>query len=262
MSTSSFGSSSAQPIFEYFHDWQVPLTVCGVYVVTVALWNKMNSSRSAPKYGRVFDYFVMAHNFILMAYSMVSFLASLPILVDGYMNMPIFEAFCDCHNVLWQRGLYFWTNVFYLSKYYELLDTVIILLKGKQSSFLQTFHHTGAIIGMFLLCKYEAKGAFVFVVFNSFIHSIMYCYYLLTCMGYRPAWKQLLTQMQISQFIIGNPIGLLTTLVPGCVDADSVKGRGQVFAVVFNFVYVGCLVFLFHSFAEKTYKQSAKKKIN
>lgn len=260
-------------LYDAFLDWRVPLTVSGVYVCTVALWNKVNrgrisaspsksssSQKPVKKEFSFFDTLVLVHNLILMVYSFISFISTLPIMVDGFMNLPLGEAFCDQKALLWSRGMQFWTFVFYLSKYYELIDTLIILLKGRPSSFLQTFHHTGAIMAMFLLCKYETKGAFVFVVFNSFIHTIMYCYYSLTCLGYRPKWKQILTQMQISQFLIGNPLALVYCLYPGCLHPDPQMAQGQFYSLLFNFVYVGCLVFLFNNFAERTYKKETNKK--
>lgn len=33
-----------------------------------------------------------------------------------------------------QGGLYFWSYVYYLSKYYELLDTVLLILKVRRRS--------------------------------------------------------------------------------------------------------------------------------
>jgi len=49
---------------------------------------------------------------------------------------------------LWEEGLAFYGWLFYLSKFYEVLDTAIIIAKGKKSSLLQTYHHAGAMICM------------------------------------------------------------------------------------------------------------------
>ena len=76
---------------------------------------------------------------------------------------------------LWNEGLNYYGWIFYLSKFYEVLDTFIILAKGKPSSTLQTYHHAGAMICMWAGMRYMAVPIWVFVVYNSFIHTIMVC---------------------------------------------------------------------------------------
>ncbi|CAI7638219.1 unnamed protein product [Penicillium manginii] len=49
---------------------------------------------------------------------------------------------------LWNGGLAYLGWIFYLSKFYEVIDTAIILAKGKKSSTLQTYHHAGAMMCM------------------------------------------------------------------------------------------------------------------
>lgn len=74
---------------------------------------------------------------------------------------------------IWNQGLAFYGWLFYLSKFYEVIDTLIILAKGKKSSFLQTFHHAGAMICMWAGMRYMSPPIWMFVLVNSFIHSIM-----------------------------------------------------------------------------------------
>ena len=45
-------------------------------------------------------------------------------------------------------------KLFYYSKYVEYLDTVWLVLKGKDVSFLQTFHHFGAPWDVYLGCAF------------------------------------------------------------------------------------------------------------
>lgn len=152
-----------------------------------------------------------------------------------------------------------------MSKYYELLDTAILLLKGKPSSFLQTFHHSGSILGMWFMTITHAPAGWIFVLFNSFIHTVMYFYYTLTCFGYRPAWKKLLTSMQITQFLVGNPLGLFYAFLPGCFPPEIIppenivgkllgsQARSLYACLVVNTVFIGSLVVLFTDFSRKTY---------
>jgi hypothetical protein len=74
---------------------------------------------------------------------------------------------------LWHEGLAFWGWWFYLSKFYEVLDTFIILAKGKRSSTLQTYHHTGAMACMWAGIRYMSQPIWMFAFLNSGIHTLM-----------------------------------------------------------------------------------------
>lgn len=87
--------------------------------------------------------------------------------VNAYLPKP------DQLGRLWNEGLAFYGWWFYISKFYEFIDTAIILLKGKQSSTLQTYHHMGACGCLFVGIKYMSPPIWIFLFFNSFIHSLM-----------------------------------------------------------------------------------------
>lgn len=106
---------------------------------------------------------------------------------------------------IWNEGLAFWGWWFYLSKFYEVLDTAIILIKGKRSTTLQKYHHAGAMLSMWAGMRYMSPPIWMFVQINSGIHAMMYTYYTLSALGYRvPNFvKRTLTTMQITQFLVG-----------------------------------------------------------
>jgi hypothetical protein len=74
---------------------------------------------------------------------------------------------------LWNEGLAFWGWMFYVSKFYEAIDTVIILAKGKRSATLQTYHHAGAMLCMWAGIRYMSPPIWMFVFINSAIHAMM-----------------------------------------------------------------------------------------
>ncbi|KAK8204368.1 hypothetical protein M8818_005097 [Zalaria obscura] len=106
---------------------------------------------------------------------------------------------------LWNEGLAFWGWFFYLSKFYEVVDTLIIVAKGKRSATLQTYHHAGAMMCMWAGIRYMSPPIWMFVFINSFIHSLMYTYFTLAALRIRVpvAIKRTLTTMQIAQFLFG-----------------------------------------------------------
>lgn len=74
---------------------------------------------------------------------------------------------------IWNEGLAFYGWLFYLSKFYEVVDTAIVLAKGKETSFLQTFHHTGAMMSLWAGIRYMSPPIWMFVFINSGIHALM-----------------------------------------------------------------------------------------
>lgn len=106
----------------------------------------------------------------------------------------LLHAMCDTTMTLWSETVFTkQAYIFYLSKvssverlhghfgadlseqFYEVIDTAIILAKGKKVGMLQSYHHTGAIWTMFAGVRTSATPIWIFVCFNSFIHSVMYC---------------------------------------------------------------------------------------
>ncbi|TKX22959.1 putative GNS1/SUR4 family protein [Elsinoe australis] len=106
---------------------------------------------------------------------------------------------------LWNEGLAFWGWFFYLSKFYEVLDTLVILARGKRSPTLQTYHHAGAMLCMWAGIRYMSPPIWMFCFINSFIHTLMYIYFTLATLGIKVPMgiKQTLTTMQIAQFLFG-----------------------------------------------------------
>lgn len=116
---------------------------------------------------------------------------------------------------IWAEGLNFYGWLFYISKFYEVLDTFIILAKGKFSSTLQTYHHAGAMLCMWAGMRYMSAPIWVFVQFNSFIHALMYTYYTLSAFSIRVPMivKRTLTTMQITQFVVGASYAIVHSFV-------------------------------------------------
>ncbi|KAL9046723.1 MAG: hypothetical protein Q9214_000510 [Letrouitia sp. 1 TL-2023] len=73
-------------------------------------------------------------------------------------TMKLEESLPDTTDVgrLWNEGLAFYGWLFYISKFYEVIDTAIVLAKGKNTAFFQTYHHAGAMMCMWAA---TAKGS-------------------------------------------------------------------------------------------------------
>ncbi|PJF17127.1 Elongation of fatty acids protein [Paramicrosporidium saccamoebae] len=280
-------------LYNWSLDWRVPFSASLIYAIVVTYFSRRNIRRAAANPApatkttkkqewTLFRVAVVAHNILLTVFSGYTFYSVFPLLLASFRFRPCYDSFCDVGGWAYRHGLGFWTWIFYMSKYYELIDTAILLAKGRPSSFLQTYHHAGAIIAMWMLSSTRAFGAWVFVCFNSFIHTFMYFYYTLTCFGYQPKWKRLMTYMQLTQFFVGLPLAVSYLLVPGCVPIQAhpkdnlahvlgINGYwSHVVSLAFSFSYVFYLIILFLDFARRTYfsgrqsvaKPGPAKKIN
>lgn len=257
----------------------------------------LKSLKAAPYYfatTRLFKVLVFVHNLFLCVYSVWTFIGMTSTIHHISTNLlPVsfskltyldssnyskagwfWQAICNSNdkiNNLWTnyqdqnlKGLTYWAYLFYLSKYYEILDTVIILLKGRPSSLLQSYHHSGAILCMWSGTRYMSPPIWIFVVFNSFIHSLMYAYFTLSCVNIRlPKWfKQTLTTLQITQFVLGGSLALVHLFISyydfhhqkysSCISSSE-----EAIAVYINVFYLTPLTLLFAAFYVDSYKKKA-----
>ncbi|GAA6039523.1 hypothetical protein JCM8097_008366 [Rhodosporidiobolus ruineniae] len=183
-----------------------------IYFITAKTLSHYQNGKNRIQ-GKGWDVAVVAHNLFLAVYSAWTFLGTAPQIfgafwrgfsADGLAGLA--HAFCDSRLAVWGSTTFpRFTYIFYLSKYYEIVDTAILLLKGKKVGMLQSFHHAGAVVTMFAGYRAQAMPIWLFCVFNSFIHTIMYCYYAVTTLRlpFPLFLKRNITRMQISQFLIG-----------------------------------------------------------
>ncbi|PWY96910.1 hypothetical protein BCV70DRAFT_102224 [Testicularia cyperi] len=229
----------------------LPLGFSLVYYVLAHAANgivKRNGSRDFTKGSSVsavlLRFLILIHNAGLAIYSGWTWAMMFPIVVDFFIQgwrAAGFEGFklALCSMPTNRPILASFAYLFYLSKYYEVADSAILLLKGKRVSNLQSYHHAGAIICMWIAYRYQSQPVWVFCVFNSFVHTLMYSYYFCAAMRwpFPRAVKRNLTTLQIAQIASGTFITnlyLLVTLQPELVAAgfrnngiSSLLGAGQ-----------------------------------
>ena len=99
------------------------------------------------------------------------------------------------------RGrLFFWSYAYYLSKYYEFIDTVLLLCKAKPASLLHVFHHALVVVMAWLWVDQAQTLQWGGLLTNTAVHVVMYWYYFETTLGNSPKWKKYITSFQIAQF--------------------------------------------------------------
>eukprot|EP01059_Diplonema_ambulator_P028392 TRINITY_DN47176_c0_g1_i1.p1 TRINITY_DN47176_c0_g1~~TRINITY_DN47176_c0_g1_i1.p1 ORF type:complete len:263 (+),score=123.70 TRINITY_DN47176_c0_g1_i1:121-909(+) len=225
-----------------------------VYLSIVFLVSKLVVRRIPENIRKsVLNPFLKVYNFGMVVFSFGCFLA----MAKSLSEMTLYTNDCD---MAFNHELFNLTaRLFYYSKFVEYIDSWSLAMAGKPVSFLQSFHHFGAPWDMFLFyfCKNEA--IWIFVLLNSFVHTIMYFYYLMALCKIPFPGKILITLMQITQFNVG------FYLVWWYKDVECYANSPlRMFGWIFNYIYVGVVLLLFINFSIWTYafpKKAAKPKV-
>lgn len=164
---------------------------------------------------------------------------------------------CDPSGESMSGRMGWWMYVFYASKFYELGDTLIMVLKKRPLNFLHVYHHSIVIPLFYVYMSTSMVLQWILVVANSSVHVAMYYYYAMSAIGQKVWWKKYITQAQIIQFIIDLtatwPYPFLYFSQSGC----SGSMRGWLFGQA-----VGASFFkLFCDFYFRSYEKSKNAKV-
>jgi len=196
---------------------------------------------------------VALHNLLLAVFSAVVLVNSWPIVIQHYTEKGFHASYCDPDGSFWSSsGFGAWATIFYLSKYYEFIDTYVLIGKGKKPSFLQLYHHAGIVITMWGAVVSHSAWLQVVVLLNSFIHTLMYTYFFLKTIDPKRQIKgaKYLTTAQIVQFYTG----ILYT-IPVHFLGESCDSSASRAVALFIHLYAVGLIFLFTAFAKRKYKK-------
>lgn len=139
---------------------------------------------------------------IAMAVGVLSEVVKLFFLRNVMPHGPLREALCDLSGESMQGRMGWWMYIFYVSKFYELGDTVVMVLKKRPLNFLHVYHHCIVLPLFYVYMSTNMVLQWIVVVANSTVHVAMYYYYAMAAIGKKVWWKKYITQAQIIQFII------------------------------------------------------------
>jgi len=229
----------------------VPVTLVGAYlVVSKPVVAVLRDALGVTPKGSVFRAFMVAHNLALFVFSAWVFANCAPILYN-YTATKGFRAVHEDEEFWRLYGK--WAVVFYVSKFYEFMDSWVLVLKGVKPSFLQVYHHSGVVFAMYFAVLSRSNWLVYMVVLNSFIHTLMYFYYTFSCLGYKSPLAKVLTSMQLTQFVVG--IFLSAPSYWMAVDMQ----RENNAALLFMHVYAIGLIYLFKQMFDQKYEKKPKE---
>jgi hypothetical protein len=176
----------------------------------------------------------LCHNLFLHIFSLYTFISLSTVLVKNTVIAKP-QYYFQMQGV---DSLLFW---FYISKYYEFIDTFILYAKKREPIFLQKFHHMGATIIWHLGYVYKLDAIFFASLVNSGVHSIMYLYYfcsIFTVLGSEiRKYKFYITCVQIAQ------LGYGAIAIPW--HYYGVENNSNKCIIIIFDVYIGILLVLF-----------------
>ena len=123
----------------------------------------------------------------------------------------------------------FWLTLFMLSKLPELLDTVFLVLRKREVSFLHAFHHLSVMLYCWFAFARQSHLGFYFTTLNYVVHAIMYLYYAMASAGAPPPWGSYVTLLQIGQMVASCAL-CAYSLAVGCEDAWSLRAGVALYA--------------------------------
>ena len=181
--------------------WRTPLIATCVYLLFITL---SNSTLDHPlrvktsnwtKSSHVFKTFSILHNAALVLFSSIIFVGFSIDFIDYIKEHGWSLLLCppvENQNELLRGRIFYWCYLYYISKFYELADTLLMAVKGKRIQGLHAYHHAIMMPTMWLCFNgNQVCSLFGLAFFNSFVHIVMYTFYLCTIVHIpTKSWKQ------------------------------------------------------------------------
>lgn len=247
--TFSDEAAAASPIAWWLKP-ATPLLLVVAYLCSEPLLEMACEKLGTTGKSTVFKLLMALHNLVLVVFSGAVMVHSWP-LVLGYGQQHGWKAaYCDADYSMWNDAKFgFWATVFYLSKYYEFIDTWVLIIKRRKPSLLQVYHHAGIAITMWGATVTQGSWVAWVVCLNSTIHTVMYTYFFFSTLGIKIPGAQFLTMAQILQFVTG----IAGTAGVQFFGAECQSDASRFVLAAIQIYAVG-LILLFSAFFKKKYK--------
>ncbi|KAK7307564.1 hypothetical protein VNO77_40751 [Canavalia gladiata] len=144
--------------------------------------------------------------------------------------------------------VFFWSYIFYLSRFLHMLRTVFVILRRRKLFFFQLFYHSISTFMSFLWLEFSQSFQVLAILFTTLAYSVMY--------GYR-FWTAIAARGVCYPFVLNCQIVLLGCNLVCHVGVlllhFSKGGCNGIGAWVFNSVLNGAILLLFLNFYVRAY---------
>ncbi|XP_059295229.1 elongation of fatty acids protein 3-like [Lycium ferocissimum] len=150
--------------------------------------------------------------------------------------------------------VFFWSYIFYLSRFLHTLRTFFTILSRRKLSFFQLFNHSILIFMSFLWLEFSQSFQVLAILFTTLLYSVVYGYRFWTAIGLPSACFPFVVSCQI--MLLGcNVLCHVGVLLLHFMKGGGCNGIG---AWVFNSVLNAAILFLFLNFYVKVHLRNRK----
>eukprot|EP01130_Rhizamoeba_saxonica_P000857 TRINITY_DN10754_c0_g1_i1.p1 TRINITY_DN10754_c0_g1~~TRINITY_DN10754_c0_g1_i1.p1 ORF type:complete len:277 (-),score=19.56 TRINITY_DN10754_c0_g1_i1:21-809(-) len=168
----------------------------------------------------------------------------------------LLDLMCDPRGSQVASVFTFYAWLFHLSKIYEFLDTLFIVMRKGHLGFLHVYHHCLTLLVTYVGLITQMSIQWMGLALNLLVHTVMYYYYMQKTRGVDLWWKKYLTKLQIGQFIYAN-----TVMVFIWIPLDFVYDcSGSIYSCLLTLFASTTFLMLFVQFYNKSYTPKDKKK--
>ncbi|KAK4789557.1 hypothetical protein SAY86_016861 [Trapa natans] len=148
--------------------------------------------------------------------------------------------------------VFFWSYVFYLSRFFHMVRTFFTILRRRKLSFAQLFNHSILTFSSFLWLEFSQSFQVLSILCTTSVYSVVYGYRFWTAIGLPSACFPFVVNCQI--VLLGCNLAchvgvLLLQLIKG--------GCNGIGAWVLNSVLNGAILLIFLNFYFRTHKKSS-----
>jgi len=239
--------------FPPFPPFYIPVIVVIIYGITLYSIVQFMKKREGFKLKWLF----FLHNCVLCLISVVCFSGILFEVMRTWYYHGIYAVYCGTGDDEWDIKLLKWAIWFYLSKFYELFDTLFLAIRKRPLTFLHVFHHVFVATACWLEIRMEMYMGWITGVNNALIHVIMYYYFAIQCVAPSDIWwKKYITTAQILQFVVD----IITSMPWILIYLSGNQCRGDVKGWLLANVGGTMLMLLFVRFYMHAYRQKPSQK--
>ncbi|XP_018327722.1 elongation of very long chain fatty acids protein AAEL008004 isoform X2 [Agrilus planipennis] len=252
--------SKKDPLVDSWWTMQSPFPVMGILALYLFFVLKLGPQIMSKRKPYELKTVLIAYNAYQVIFSI--WLCCQAFKIDNVFRFLFSSSFCKnpSENMEYKQALSTGAWWYFFSKVVELLDTVFFVLRKKQNqvTFLHVYHHSCTMFFSWCYLKFlPGEQGIVIGFLNSFVHVIMYAYYLIAALGPKYQkylwWKKYMTWIQLTQFCI-----MLVYLIY-LIAMDCKLPKALTFFFVAN---VTIFLFLFSDFYRKAYKKPTKVAAN